>query len=116
MINDIYKQAISALTAEKAQAEEKIRQKVMQEIIIPHNTEVDKKLAEATRELTEKHNNKILSIQNEFNAEKQRFVDLANAEKKDFAEKTINAECQLVRIEYEQAIDHIRVKLQENEA
>jgi hypothetical protein len=115
-IKDIYKQAITALSNEKAQAVEQIKQKATQEIIVPHNSEVDKKLAEAIRELEEKHNKQVIALQNGFNAERQNFIDLATAEKKDFAEKTINAECELVRIEYDTAISHIREKMQEDEA
>lgn len=115
-IKDIYKQAIASLSNEKAQKVEQMKQVAMREKIAPHNEEVDKKLAEAIKELTEKHNQTVLNLQSQFNAEKQRFIELADTEKKGFAEKTINAECELVRIEYETAIAHIREKLQEDEA
>ena len=115
-IKDIYRQAINSLTNEKAQKVEQINEVVMREKVLPHNEEVDKKLAEAIKELKEKLDQNVLTLQNEFNAERQRFVDMADTEKKSFAEKTINAECELVRIEYETAISHIREKLQEDEA
>lgn len=115
-IKDIYRQAINSLTNEKAQNVEQIKQVVMREKVLPHNEEVDKKLAEALKELKEKLDQNVLTLQNQFNAERQRFVDMADTEKKGFAEKTINAECELVRIEYETAISHIREKLQEDEA
>ena len=114
-IKDIYTNAITQLANEKAQKVEQIKQKVLQEKIAPYNAQVDKELAEAIKELTEKHNQKVIHLQSTFNAEKQRYIDLATADKKDYAEKTINAECELVRIEYEAHISHLREKLQENE-
>lgn len=114
-INDIYKQAINALSNEKAQKVEQKKQVAMQEKIAPHNAEVDKKLADAIKELTEKHNAEVLNLESKFNSEKQQFINLATEEKRDFAEKTINAECELVRIEYDTAISHLREKIQENE-
>ena len=114
-IKDIYTQAINSLANEKAHAVDQIKQKVTAENIVPHNAEVDKKLNDAVRELTEKHNQNVQHLQATFNAEKQHLVDIATAEKKDYAEATINAECELVRIEYDSAISHIREKIQENE-
>ena len=114
-IKDIYTNAIAQLTNEKAQKVEQIKQRVLQEKVAPYNAEVDKELAEAIKELTDKHNQSVLNLQTKFNEEKQRFIDLASVNKKDFAEKTINAECELVRIEYETHISHLREKLQENE-
>lgn len=115
-IIDIYKQTINALANEEKQKLEQIKEKATREKIIPHNAEVDKKLADAIKELTDKHNERVIALQAALNEERQKFVELANAEKRDFAEKTINAECELVRIEYDTAIAHIREKLQENEA
>jgi hypothetical protein len=115
-IKEIYAQAITALANEKAQEVEKIKQKVTQEKIVPHNLEVDKKLADAIKELTEKHNKSILNLQTAFNEEKQKFIEMATAEKKDFAEATINAECECVRCEYDNAINYVRTKIQDNEA
>ena len=111
-IKSFYEATLNNVINEKNQAVERIKQKVTTEQIIPYNQKCDKELAEALKELNEKYAKKMQEIQAEHTQEKQALVDVANADKAEFANTVINTECETTRVFYDTEIAFIRERIQ----
>lgn len=110
-IKSFYEATLNNVVNEKNQAIEKIKQKVTTEQIIPYNQKCDKELAEALKELNEKYTKKMQEIQAELAKEKQSLVDIANADKAEYANTVISTECETTRLFYDNEINFIKERI-----
>lgn len=90
-IKDIITNSINSVNSEKARAVEVAKQKAMQEVVIPHNAEVDKQYNEAIKELTDEYNKDITERKQKFDNEKQALAEMAMHNKTNFQNATLNA-------------------------
>lgn len=111
-IKSFYEQTLQHIVNEKAQAVEKIKQKVTQEKIIPYNQKCDTELANALKELNEKYTAKMQELQAELAKDKQALIDIATADKNEYANTVINTECEATRVFYDNEIAFITERIQ----
>lgn len=110
-IKSFYEQTLNNVLNEKNQAIEKIKQKVTTEKIIPYNQKCDKELAEALKELNDKFAAEMQKVQAEHAKQKQSLVDIANADKAEYANTVITTECETTRLFYDNEINFIKERI-----
>ena len=89
MYKHIYENTLAQVEATRQREIDAVRQKVMQEEIIPFNCDIDNSLREAIAELQTQHNAKIMQLQQAFEAEKSALAEAANRRKECNAEVAI---------------------------
>jgi hypothetical protein len=107
--------ALENIKSEKARAEAVEKDRVMREIVTPHNAEVDAALNEALAEVTTEHNNKITEIQAKFNERKQSLVEQGKKKKTDYENNAVAQAMAVVSVKYDSAIAKIEKQIQSTE-
>lgn len=108
MVKDIFESTIAQIEAKRQREIEATRQRVMQELVIPFNREIDVSLRDAIMELQEETNAQIAKIQEAF-AEKKRVLEKSAIDKKMSFEKN-EIEKAITEINYtaDKSILHLR--------
>lgn len=114
MISQIIKNALATIENEKQQAVNAAKEKAMREKVIPFNAEADQKTKLAIDELTQELTAKTSALQAEFSKQKENIILLAEAKKKEYAEKVISAECAVVSMKYDSTVSDLTKMLKEH--
>ena len=114
-IKDIITNSINGVVSEKNRAIETAKQKAMQEVVIPHNMEVDKQLNEAIAELTNQYNKDVAERKQKYEQEKQSLYDIASHNKSNFQNATLNSVQQEVSELYDGTLAELEDILKKHE-
>jgi hypothetical protein len=114
-IKDHIHNSINAINSEKSRAIDVAKQKAMQDIIIPHNAEIDKQLNEAIAELTAEYNKDVAERKQKYEQDRQALIDMANHNKANFQNATINTVTTEVSMEYDQTLADLENVLKKHE-
>lgn len=113
MYKHIYENAISQIESTRQRETESVKQRVMQEEIIPFNREIDSSLREAISELQTQHNAKIAQMQQAFDAEKATLAEAAAKRKESFAETAIATALSVINAKADNAIANFKKLIDE---
>lgn len=105
--------ALQGIYNEKARAEAVEKERVMREIVAPHNAEVDAALNDAIAEITEQHNRAMAELQGRFVAQKQGLIEQGAKKKSDFQERSISQAVAVVSVTYDSAASKLKKQIDE---
>ena len=114
-IKDIIMSSINSVNIEKGRAIDSAKQKATQEVVIPHNVEIDKQLNEAIAELTANYNKEVAEKKQKYEQEKQAMYDMAAHNKTNFQNATLNAVQQEVSALYDGTLAELEDILKKHE-
>lgn len=117
-------EAMQKIVAERDREVAVVKQKTTQEVIVPHNAEIDKAsntaIAKLQKEFTEKtnaeqqaHNQRVVMLQQEFTNRKQEIIEAATAEKEEFSQTTLTTACAEIMFKYDSEISKVREQIQD---
>lgn len=107
MIKSILENCIAQVENYRQQQITSVKQKVMQEKVIPHNKEIDLACREAVDELNRKHNERVAQLQAVFEQEKSALFQAAEENKKKFTEAAIAEAVAMVEYAAQTTIDKV---------
>jgi Tfp pilus assembly major pilin PilA len=113
MYRQVYEAAIAQIENSRQREIELVKQKVMQEQVVPFCRDIDVALRDAIGELQSAHNQRIAQIQKEFEAEKVALADSANKRKESFTETTIATAVASINADADRAINNLMKFIQE---
>lgn len=105
--------ALQGICNDKARAEAIERERVMREIVAPHNAEVDAALNDAIAEITEAHNQSVTAMQSRFSEQKQNLIQQGAKKKADFEASAISQAVAVVSVTYDSAIAKLKKQLED---
>lgn len=108
MFKHIFESTISAIESERARNIELVKQKVMQEQVLPFNREIDISLRDAISEMQNAHNERIAQMQKSFEAEKTALHEAATKKKADNAEIAISSATAEINKKADEAIARLQ--------
>lgn len=111
--NHIYETAIAQIDATRQREIEGVKQKVMQEEIIPFNRDIDISMRDAITALQSQHNAEIAKMQQIFEEKKMAIADAANKKKESFAETAISSAISVINANADAAIAHFKKMISE---
>lgn len=112
-IKQHFQSALQNIIAEKDRAISIEKDRVNREQIAPKNAEIEQAKTEAINALTSKLNQDISSLQQQFNAEKTRYIEASEKKKTEFAEQAIATATAIVTVEYDKAIAYLEKQISE---
>lgn len=113
MIRAYIEQAIRSIEVEKEQALRQVKERVMQEKIVPFNRETDSLRDKAIQQLSVKHNEAVRALQDKFAEDKADILAKSEQHKKEFADKVVAEEATELIAEYDIAIAKLKETLGE---
>lgn len=89
MLKQIIETAKAQVEAKRQQQIQEVRQRLIQEVIAPHNAEVDTLLRGALAEMQTAHAERIKQMNEQYEAERKALIARADADKTAFAEEAV---------------------------
>lgn len=110
-IKQVYESAISKLEQQKNVELQSLRQKVLQEKILPFNAEIDKAYQTAVQKLSDEMNKKIVELQNQFARDKEALMQAGNKKKADNQESILASETSALAYLYDSSISELKKQI-----
>lgn len=105
--------ALQGIYNEKARQEAIERERVMREVVAPHNAEIDAALNEAIAEITDNLNQSIAAMQTRFASQKQSLIDQSAKKKADYEANTVSQALAVVAVTYDSAIVKLKKQIED---
>ena len=112
-IKQYLENALQGIYNEKTRAEALEKERVMREVVAPHNAEVDAALNEAIAEITDNLNQSISAMQNRFANQKQSLIEQGAKKKADFEANAVAQAVAVVSVTYDSAIARLKKQIDE---
>lgn len=113
-IKQILESAIARLEQQKSSDLQNMRQRVMQEKILPFNADIDKAYQTAVQKLSDELNKKIVELQNQFTKDKESLLQAGNKKKAENQETVISAETSAIMYIYDASIADLKKQIERN--
>jgi hypothetical protein len=105
--------ALQGIYNEKNRAEAIERERVMREVVAPHNAEIDTALNAAIAEITDNLNQSIAAMQNRFASQKQSLIEQSAKKKADYENNAVAQAVAVVSVTYDSAIAKLKKQIED---
>ena len=92
------------------------KEKVMREVVIPYNQDLDKSREKAISELTTKMNAQIQALQAQFAKDRQALIDAGEKNKTEHANTVVATETASITVAYDTEIAKLKKQIEELKA
>lgn len=99
--------AIKNIEAEREREIAVVKDRVTRDKIVPNNAEIERHKTDAINALTQKLNENISQLQQQYAADKNAIVEASEKKKSEFAQTVIQTETSVVRLEYDNKIKQL---------
>lgn len=108
MFKQILENAIVSIEQQRAREIDAVKDRLMREVIAPHNNEINQSRDKAIAELNSQLTTTISGLQQKFSEQKQELYDAGEKEKKQFADVAIATETAIVNDRADKAIEKLK--------
>lgn len=113
MVKQIIENAIAQIETKRQQEIAAARQKANQEVIVPHNNEVDTLLRKAIEELQTAYTQRLSEMSRIQEQEKAALVGKADKDKREFAETAYAQAVAVINVSADNTIAKLRAMIEE---